>query len=82
MLVVFEEQGSGLRAHGGCLGCRRRGRTWLAAISLVEVRATFEARISEWGNPLTVMSKGFIPCGIEGEPGELKHLSTWRRRKQ
>ncbi len=25
-----------LRAHGGCLGASRRGRTWLAAISFGE----------------------------------------------
>ena len=25
------------RAHGGCLGVSRRGRTWLAAISLGEL---------------------------------------------
>ena len=25
------------RAYGGCLGARRRGRTWLAAISLGEL---------------------------------------------
>ena len=34
-----------------------------------------DPRMSEWGNPAR---KGY-PQG--GEPGELKHLSTRRRRK-
>jgi hypothetical protein len=40
-----------LRAYGGCLGARRRRRTWLAAISLGEPQAGFDPGISEWGNP-------------------------------
>src|SRR6267154_5655150 len=40
-----------LRAYGGCLGARRRRRTWQAAISLGEPQAGFDPRISEWGNP-------------------------------
>ncbi len=39
------------RAFGGCLGTRRRRRTWHAAKSLGEPRAGFDPRISEWGNP-------------------------------
>ena len=39
------------RAYGGCLGARRRRRTWLAAISLGEPLAGFDPGISEWGNP-------------------------------
>ena len=38
------------RAHGGCLGVRRRRRTWSAAISLGELQASFDPGISEWGN--------------------------------
>src|SRR5271155_1699291 len=40
-----------LRAYGGCLGARRRRRTWQAAISLGEPQAGFDPGISEWGNP-------------------------------
>ncbi len=39
------------RAFGGCLGTRRRRRTWHAAKSLGEPRAGFDPRMSEWGNP-------------------------------
>jgi hypothetical protein len=46
-----------LRALGGCLGVRRRRRTWLAAISCVEPQAGVDAQMSEWGNPLRVMSQ-------------------------
>ena len=34
---------------------------------------TFEARISEWGN---------LASAAQRKPGELKHLSTRRKRKQ
>ena len=40
-----------LRAYGGCLGARRRRRTWQAAISLGEPQAGFDPGMSEWGNP-------------------------------
>jgi len=40
-----------LRAHGGCLGRRRRRKTWQAAISFGEPQAGFDPEISEWGNP-------------------------------
>src|SRR5208283_1705169 len=36
-----------LRAYGGCLGARRRRRTWQAAISLGEPQAGFDPGISE-----------------------------------
>ena len=44
-----------LRAYGGCLGTKRRRRTWLPAISVGKVEATFNPAISEWGNPVPVM---------------------------
>ena len=44
-----------VRALGGCLGVRRRRRTWLAAISHGEPQAGVELWMSEWGNPLRVM---------------------------
>ena len=40
-----------LRAYGGCLGARRRRRTWIPAISLGELELSFDPGISEWGNP-------------------------------
>ena len=39
------------RAHGGCLGSRRRRRTRQAAKSRGEARTAFDPRMSEWGNP-------------------------------
>ena len=47
------------RAHGGCLGSHRRRRTWQAAKSRGEVQATFDPRMSEWGNPAPV----WVPSG-------------------
>jgi hypothetical protein len=46
-----------LRAHGGCLGNRRRRRTRLPAISLGETEAVLDPGISEWENPSRVMSR-------------------------
>ena len=40
-----------LRADGGCLGTRRRRRTWKAAISFGELLTGFDPEISEWENP-------------------------------
>jgi hypothetical protein len=45
-----------LRVDGGCLGTERRRRTQQAAISLGERQARFDPGISEWGNPVRVMS--------------------------
>ena len=39
------------RAHGGCLGFRRRGRTRQAAKSSGELQAGYDPEVSEWGNP-------------------------------
>ena len=39
---------------------------------------TFDPGISEWGNPVRVAHYR----GERGEPGELKHLSSRRKRKQ
>ena len=44
-----------VRALGGCLGVRRRRRTWLAAISHGEPQAGVDPWMSEWGNPVGVM---------------------------
>jgi len=48
------------RAYGGCLGTKRRWRTWLPAISVGEAEAAFDPAMSEWGNPLRVMSQ-YVP---------------------
>lgn len=40
-----------LRAHGGCIGTRRRRRTWQAAISFGKAQTAVDPEISEWGNP-------------------------------
>ena len=39
---------------------------------------TIDPRISEWGNPVRATA---LPLR-RGEPGELKHLSSRRKRKQ
>ena len=39
---------------------------------------TFDPGISEWGNPVQAIA---LPLK-RGEPGELKHLSSRRKRKQ
>ena len=44
-------------AQGGCLGTDRRRRTWQAAKSLGELQASVDPGMSEWGNPLGVISK-------------------------
>jgi hypothetical protein len=46
-----------LRAHGGCLGARKRRRAWLAAISLGEPQAGVDPGIPEWGNPSRVIPR-------------------------
>ncbi len=40
-----------LRADGGCLGIRRRRRTWKAAIIFGELLTGYDPEDSEWGNP-------------------------------
>ena len=39
------------KAHGGCLGSRRRGRARQAAKSRGEARTADDPRMPEWGNP-------------------------------
>ena len=46
-----------LRAHGGCLGAKKRRRAWLAAISSGKPQAGVDPEIPEWGNPLRVISQ-------------------------
>ena len=44
----------------------------IAAISVGEPRAGFDPTISEWGNPIVVMTMT-VPL-VRRAPGELKHL--------
>ena len=39
------------KAHGGCLGSRRRRRARQAAKSRGEARTAHDPRMPEWGNP-------------------------------
>ncbi len=39
----------------------------------------FDPEVSEWGNPA---SNGHPAFKLRSEPREVKHLSTWRNRKQ
>jgi hypothetical protein len=48
------------RAHGGCLGTRRRRRTWKPAKSHGELDSSVDPWISEWGNPAGVMARHHI----------------------
>jgi hypothetical protein len=41
-----------LSAHGGCLGSKRRRKTWQPAKSPGELATSIDPRISEWGNPV------------------------------
>ena len=52
---------------------KQRRRTWQAAISLGEVHATIEPKISECETHI---------CRKASQRRELKHLSTGRKRKQ
>jgi hypothetical protein len=51
MVSVHGRSLSKRRAFGGCLGTRRRRRTWHAAKSHGEPRAGVDPWMSEWGNP-------------------------------
>jgi len=59
------------------------GRGWLRKAT-GSCRPSFDPWISEWGNPAPVMGchSGPNTYGRQREPGELKHLSTPRKRKQ
>jgi hypothetical protein len=71
-----------LRAHGGCLGARSRRRTWPAAISLGKLQASVITGDFRMGKPAADNTAASLPehIGRGREPGELKHLSTPRKR--
>ena len=54
------------RAYGGCLGDKRRRRTWTAAKSFGELLTSVDPKISESGNRLGV-SQGAITESIGDE---------------
>ena len=41
-----------ISAQGGCLGSKRRRKTWQPAKIPGELATSDEPRISEWGNPI------------------------------
>ena len=43
---------------------------------------TFDPEISEWGNPAEQTSVTMHRKSASSAPREVKHLSTWRKRKQ
>ena len=70
-------------ANGGCLGSKRRRRTWNPAKSFGELETSVDPKMSEWGNPASEMRLSMTEyIGYRGELGELKHLSTRRKRNQ
>ena len=54
-----------VRAHGECLGDKRRRRAWLAAISSGEPQAGVDPEIPEWGNPAELIL-GLLPAEYIG----------------
>ena len=40
-----------ISANGGCLGSKRRRRTWNPAKSFGELETSVDPKMSEWGNP-------------------------------
>ena len=69
-----------LRAYGGCLGCKRRRRTWQ---SCEKPRgAAKQAVIRGSPNGETQPYVGYLVARQEAIPREVKNLSTWRKRNQ
>lgn len=76
-----------INANNGCLGDSGRGRTQTAAILVGEVPSTSDPAVSEWSNPIPIISglatsknssvRNYIAFGWERR--ELKHLSNARK---
>ncbi len=61
-------------------GDERRGSLRKASGSR---QTDFDPEMSEWGNPAIIRWLSYAEyIGVRGEPGELKHLSTLRKRNQ
>ena len=59
-----------ISAYGGCLGSKRRRKTWQPAKSPGELATSFDPRISEWGNPAEViLLSGTEYIGIKKRTG-------------
>ena len=73
-----------LRAGGGCLGTGSRRRARQAAIIRGEGHTPDDPRAPEWENPARREPGDPAPehIGRGRQPGELKHLSTPRKRNQ
>ena len=56
------------RAHGGCLGDKRRRRTWTAAKSSGKPLTGRDPEISEWDNP----RRDYLPAHSE-------YIAVWQR---
>ena len=71
-------------ANGGCLGSKRRRRTWNPAKSFGELETSAIARDVRMGEPgyMRMWSSITEYIGYRSELGELKHLSTRRKRNQ
>ena len=70
-------------AHGGCLGGKRRRRAHEPAKSCGEPANRLRSADARMGEPgLRSRSPQAESIGLRGEPGELKHLSTPRKRNQ
>ena len=67
-----------IRAYGGCLGVKCRRRTWYTAKSPGEACAALAAGDVRMGKPGPCQSGS---SRKRREPGELKHLSSPRKRE-
>ena len=66
------------KVSDGCLGTCSRRKTQQAAKRRGEPQAGIDPRTSEWGNPYgTTRTRA-----KRGEPGEVKHLSSRRKRNR
>ena len=70
-----------LRAHGGCLGARKRRRAWLAAISFGEPQAGVDPEIPEWGNPPRVIPR-YPPAEYIGKGRRTRGTETSKYPKE
>ena len=73
-----------IRAYSECLGIRRRWRTWLPAKSDGELVWALIRWYPNGGTQYELCHIILLKTnrGREGRPGELKHLSTRRKRKR
>jgi hypothetical protein len=82
--VVDRKIDKRLRARGGCLGTCRRRRTYRPRKNTGSCLESVDPYVSEWGNPIGVAS--YNPDMSEvvsgSRRGELKHLSSRRKRNQ